>query len=201
MASKAKAQNVDAFEVMRRGCPMSKNGNTWSHYDFRMFQLSEQHDAIVWSKRSAMTEERIPIARIKSIHEGQSTESFKKDPKKPVTHPPSPSSGRTTLVRRKPTISSAVAGLMQSAGQPVSAPSWRIPMPAPARLTFPNQRSTFHSHACFTGPSPSKLAAWRGLSLWRLFLSPVSPGSATPPTTEMKTRRTSPSDDSLRSKP
>jgi hypothetical protein len=86
MATKAKPQNVDAFEVMRRGCPMAKNGNTWSHYDFRMFQLSEQHDAIVWSKKSAMTEERIPIARIKSIHEGQSTESFKKDPKKPVTH-------------------------------------------------------------------------------------------------------------------
>jgi len=65
---------------------MYKNGNTWTHYDFRMFQLTEQHDAIVWSKKSAMTEERIPISSIKRIHEGQSTKTFQTDPKKPVEH-------------------------------------------------------------------------------------------------------------------
>jgi len=77
---------MDAFEVMRRGCPMTRNGNTWTHYDFRMFQLSEDHRSITWSKKSAMAEERIPISSILRIHEGQSTKTFQKDPKKPVEH-------------------------------------------------------------------------------------------------------------------
>merc|ERR1711964_158 len=61
-------------------------GNTWEMYDFRMFQLTPEHDAVVWSHKSAMTEERIPINAIQQIYEGQSTESFKADPKKPITH-------------------------------------------------------------------------------------------------------------------
>lgn len=77
---------MDAFEVMRRGCPMTRNGNTWTHCDFRMFVLTEEHDAIMWSKKSTMSDERIPIRSIMRVQEGQSTETFKKDPKKPAEH-------------------------------------------------------------------------------------------------------------------
>jgi len=84
--NKPTVEKCDAFEIMRRGVPMTKNGNTWEHYDFRMFQLTPEHDAIVWSKKSAMTEERIPLSQIKQVYEGQSTETFKKDPKKPIEH-------------------------------------------------------------------------------------------------------------------
>lgn len=65
---------------------MTKNGNTWTHYDFRMFQLTENHDAVIWSKKSANMEEAIPIRSIQRIHEGQSTQTFQKDPKKGVEH-------------------------------------------------------------------------------------------------------------------
>jgi hypothetical protein len=77
---------MDAFEVMRRGTPMTRNGNTWTHCDFRMYTLSEDHQEIIWSKKSTMSDERIPIRSIRSIMEGQTTESFQKDPKKPVDH-------------------------------------------------------------------------------------------------------------------
>jgi hypothetical protein len=84
-ASEATGQ-MDAFEVMRRGVPMSKNGNTWTHYDFRMFQLTDSQDAVVWTKKSAGAEERIPIRSIQRIHEGQSTKTFQKDAKKGLEH-------------------------------------------------------------------------------------------------------------------
>jgi len=80
-------EQVDALEVMRRGVPMARNaGSMWDHYDFRMFQLTQEHDAIVWSKKSAMTEERIPISAIQRVYDGQSTDTFKADPKKPIEH-------------------------------------------------------------------------------------------------------------------
>jgi len=59
---------------------------TWSHFDFRMFMLTEDQDAITWSKRSAVQEERIPIRSILRVDEGQVTETFQTDPKKPVEH-------------------------------------------------------------------------------------------------------------------
>jgi len=77
---------MDAFEVMRRGCPMTKNGNTWSHFDFRMFQLTQDQDAIIWTKKSVMQEERIPIRSILRIDEGQQSETFQKDAKKGIEH-------------------------------------------------------------------------------------------------------------------
>lgn len=77
---------MDAFEVMRRGAPMTRNGNTWTHCDFRMYTLTEDHTEIVWSKKSTMSDERIPIRSIRAIMEGQTSESFQKDPKEPVDH-------------------------------------------------------------------------------------------------------------------
>jgi len=82
----AESAQMDAFEVMRRGCPMTKNGNTWSHFDFRMFQLTQDQDAIIWTKKSVMQEERIPIRSILRIDEGQQSETFQKDAKKGIEH-------------------------------------------------------------------------------------------------------------------
>jgi hypothetical protein len=65
---------------------MTRNGNTWTHYDFRMYQLTDSHDAVLWSKKSAGVEERIPIQSIQRIHEGQSTKSFQTDAKKGLEH-------------------------------------------------------------------------------------------------------------------
>lgn len=46
--------------LMRRGAPMTRNGNTWTHCDFRMYTLSEDHTEVIWSKKSTMSDERIP---------------------------------------------------------------------------------------------------------------------------------------------
>merc|ERR1711964_618389 len=54
--------------------------------DFRMYTLSEDHTEIIWSKKSTMSDERIPIRSIRSVMEGQTSETFQKDPKKPVDH-------------------------------------------------------------------------------------------------------------------
>jgi hypothetical protein len=51
-----------------------------------MYTLSEDHTEIVWSKKSTLSDERIPIRSIRSVMEGQTSESFQKDPKKDVDH-------------------------------------------------------------------------------------------------------------------
>lgn len=73
---------ADALEVMRSGSPISLYTTTWSGTDFRMFQLSPKHDAIIYSnvgklgKNGTVTEEKIKISDITKVYIGHQSELF-----------------------------------------------------------------------------------------------------------------------------
>merc|ERR1711964_96069 len=69
---------------MGKGSPIMKHGNFYNHFDFRMFRLTEDNTAIVWTKKSTMKQIRIEIRKIHEIVEGQQTKTFRKSPKPEV---------------------------------------------------------------------------------------------------------------------
>merc|ERR1711964_806599 len=77
------SEEVNALEVMENGTPISLYTTTWSGTDFRMFQITRKHDAIIYSNVTKMgvhgevSEDQIPIKSITSVSVGQQSELFK----------------------------------------------------------------------------------------------------------------------------
>jgi len=78
------ARTFNALDVMHSGTAISTYTSSWEGIDFRMFQLNQSNDMIIYSAIGAMGtkgtvfEDKIEVRSIVKIYEGQQTPLFKK---------------------------------------------------------------------------------------------------------------------------
>merc|ERR1712139_129900 len=78
----------DALTFMRRGSPMCKHKCTSRNdqFDYRMFELSEDSQTILYTSRKSVSYDRIPIKSIKYLHLKQQSKGFRRDPRPRMKH-------------------------------------------------------------------------------------------------------------------